>query len=132
MAGVAAPSAGSSQLVQLPADTWRMVPSPAAEQRESGIQPLHSFLLRQRPAVYTAILGVAIAAIVLSVIFASGAVDVAGPRWLWLIDLAVVVAFSADHMRVAVRRGRAPTLPVLGAAVLIAGLLAAPTLIFCL
>ncbi|HSH58945.1 MAG TPA: hypothetical protein VK988_04755 [Acidimicrobiales bacterium] len=109
-----------------------MVPSRAAEQRESGIQPLHSFLLRQRPAVYTAILGVAIAAIVLSVIFASGAVDVAGPRWLWLIDLAVVVAFSADHMRVAVRRGRAPTLPVLGAAVLIAGLLAAPTLIFCL
>ncbi len=66
----------------------------SGEQRESSIQQLHSFLLRQRPVVYTAILGVAIAAIVLAVIFASGAVDVAGPRWPWLIDLAVLVAFS--------------------------------------
>ncbi len=108
-----------------------MMRSRAAEQRESGIQPLHSFLLRQRPAVYTAILGVAIAAIVLAVIFVSGAVDVAGPRWPWLIDLAVLFAFWADHVRVAVRRGRAPKVPVLGAAVLIAGALVALTLFVC-
>ncbi|HSH59133.1 MAG TPA: hypothetical protein VK988_05720 [Acidimicrobiales bacterium] len=108
-----------------------MVRSPAAEQRESGIQPLHSFLLRQRRAVYIAILGVAIAAIFLAVTFASGAVDVAGPRWPWIIDLAVLFAFWGDHMRVAVRRGTAPTGAVLGAAVLIAGAVVALILSLC-
>ncbi len=105
--------------------------SPAAEQRESGIQPLHSFLLRQRRAVYIAILGVAIAAIVLAAIFANGAVDVAGPRWPWIIDLAVLFGFWGDHMRVAVGRGTAPTGAVVGAAVLIAGSLVALILSLC-
>ncbi len=98
--------------------------------REST-QQIHRFLLRQPAAVYAAFLGVAFGAIVLSVTFAIGAVEVGVPRWVWSIDLLVVVAFVIDHVRFAVSRRRAPTGPMLGAALAIGGVLIALTLFVC-
>ncbi len=62
-------------------------------------QQIHVFLLRQPATVYAAFLGVAFGAIILSVTFAIGAVEVGGPRWVWPIDLLVVVGFMIDHVR---------------------------------
>jgi hypothetical protein len=98
---------------------------------EPGIEPIHSFLLRQPTAVYATFLGVALAAILLAVAFASGGVDVGVPRWLWLVDLLIVVSFLVDHLRVAISRRRAPTSSMLCAAVPIAGALIGLTLFVC-
>ncbi len=94
-------------------------------------QQIHLFLLRQPAAVYAAFLGAAFGAIVLSVTFAIGAVEVGVPRWVWSIDLLVVVGFVIDHVRFAVSRRRAPTGPMLGAALAIGGVLIALTLFVC-
>ena len=114
--------------------TWHVAdnsrPS-AAQQSEPGIQPIHSFLLRRAAAVYAIFLGFAFSAIFLSVVFISGAVDVGVPRWLWLLDLIVVVGFLVDHFRVAVARGSAPRDPVLGAGLLVAAALVGLTLLVC-
>jgi hypothetical protein len=107
------------------------VRSSGGKSREPGLQPLHLFLLRQPAALYALWLGVLLGAIVLAVTFASGAVDVGVPRWLWLLDLLVVTVFGVDHVRFAVSRRTGPRGPVLGAGVLIAGVLVALTLFVC-
>lgn len=114
-------------------DTWcvtRKVSS-GGRPREPGIQPIHSLLLRQPAAVYATFLGVAFGAIFLAVIFASGVVDVGVPRWLWIVDLLVVVSFLVDHLRIAVSRRTTPTVSMLGAGVLIAAALVGLTLFVC-
>ncbi len=107
------------------------VRSSGGKPREPGIQPLHLFLLRQPAALYALWLGVSIGAIVLAVTFATGAVNVGVPRWLWLLDLLVVSIFGVDHMRFAVSRRTGPTAAVLGAGVLIGAVLVALTLFVC-
>jgi uncharacterized membrane protein len=95
------------------------------------MEPIDSFLLRPPAGVYATFLGVAFASILLAVAFASGAVDVDVSRWLWLIDLGIVVSFPVDHLRVAVSRGRTPKGSTLFVALAIAGALIALTLFVC-
>ncbi len=104
---------------------------PGRQRPEAGIQPIHSFPLRQPSVIYAAFLGVAFGAVLLSGIFLSGVVDVGLPRWLWLLDGIVVVTFLVDHFRVAAARRRAPTASMVGVGVLIAGALTGLTLVLC-
>lgn len=118
-------------VLELPSRYLCMAVRSEEKQTEPGIQPIHSLLLRQPAAVYATFLGVAFGAIFLAVTFASGVVDVGVPRWLWIIDLLVIVGFLVDHLRTAVSRRTAPTTSMLSAGVLIAAALVGLTLFVC-
>lgn len=116
-------------------DTWQMPRAgnrrSAREQHEAGLQPIHSFLLRQATPVYVMFVGLALGAVFLSVLFATGVVDVGVPRWLWLLDIFVVVGISVDHARVAMARHRTPTSGVLAAGAILAAVVSGLTLSVC-
>ena len=98
---------------------------------EPGLEPIHSLLFRVPVAVYIVLVGLALGAVFLSVALAARTLgDVPVPRWAWIVNCVILLAFLTDHFRVGRKRRSSPGAGKILAATAIACLIAAAFALF--